>query len=95
MITYSVYKLECTEYNEALLFTGEPSAAEKIIHTVDAPNNLHATSPTATGATTEPFLDLTLGVGIGNNRADPEPLSHGGDSSSESEDGCGGFDPLI
>ncbi|CAN7124189.1 unnamed protein product [Brassica rapa subsp. narinosa] len=78
-----------------VLTRGEPSAAEKIIHTVDAPNNLHATSPTATGATTEPFLDLTLGVGIGNNRADPEPLSHGGDSSSESEDGCGGFDPLI
>ncbi|CAG7860680.1 unnamed protein product [Brassica rapa] len=78
-----------------VLTRGEPSAAEKIIHTVDAPNNLHATSPTATGATTEPFLDLTLGVGIGNNRADPEPLSDGGDASSESEDGCGGFDPLI
>ncbi|KAG5378394.1 hypothetical protein IGI04_026236 [Brassica rapa subsp. trilocularis] len=72
-----------------VLTRGEPSAAEKIIHTVDAPNNLHATSPTATGATTEPFLDLTLGVGIGNNRADPEPLSDGRDASSESEDGCG------
>ncbi|KAH0909149.1 hypothetical protein HID58_032470 [Brassica napus] len=78
-----------------VLTRGEPSAAEKIIHTVDAPNNLHATSPTATGATTEPFLDLTLGVGIGNNRADPEPLSDGGDASSESEDGCGGGGMLV
>ncbi|CAF2044409.1 unnamed protein product [Brassica napus] len=52
---------------------------------------------TLTGKTTdvEPFLDLTLGVGVGNSKAEPKPVIDIPESSSEAEDGSGGFGPLF
>ncbi|CAN6998030.1 unnamed protein product [Brassica rapa subsp. trilocularis] len=51
--------------------------------------------PSTNAAFPEISLDLTLGIGLGNNRAEPEPSIENQDSSSEADDGSGGFGPLF
>ncbi|KAH0926305.1 hypothetical protein HID58_018561, partial [Brassica napus] len=62
---------------------------------VVVPNNvnnveLHSgRTPSTNAAFPEISLDLTLRIGLGNNRAEPEPSIENQDSSSEADDGSG------
>ncbi|KAG5397271.1 hypothetical protein IGI04_019085 [Brassica rapa subsp. trilocularis] len=75
--------------------TGECSAEVAVPNNV---NNVELHSgriPSTNAAFPEISLDLTLGIGLGNNRAEPEPSIENQDSSSEADDGSGGFGPLF
>ncbi|WZZ16045.1 uncharacterized protein LOC125577606 [Brassica napus] len=75
--------------------SGETSAEVKTNN--KGKNVVTENGSTLTGKTTdvEPFLDLTLGVGVGNSKAEPKPVIDIPESSSEAEDGSGGFGPLF
>ncbi|KAL0741244.1 hypothetical protein Bca4012_082757 [Brassica carinata] len=73
---------------------GEGSTAVGIKTTSDNTNNVVGSPPRASPPL-EPYLDLTLTVGISNNRDKPESPIDIGDSETEDEDGCGGFGPLF
>ncbi|KAL0742560.1 hypothetical protein Bca4012_084073 [Brassica carinata] len=76
------------------LLAGEGSTAVGIKTTSDNTNNVVGSPPRASPPL-EPYLDLTLTVGISNNRDKPESPIDIGDSETEDEDGCGGFGPLF
>ncbi|KAL0743179.1 hypothetical protein Bca4012_084692 [Brassica carinata] len=75
--------------------TVEPVAEAEINSNGKNETSNHAIIPTPTGTAGEPFLDLTLAVGIANNMTQPDPLINNEDLSSEAEDGCGVFRPLF
>lgn len=74
---------------------GEPSAEVEINNKGKNLLTQNGLTPTANTTNVEPFLDLTLGVGVGNTKAQPDPVIDIQDSSSEAEDGSGGFGSLF
>ncbi|CAN6893806.1 unnamed protein product [Brassica oleracea] len=81
--------------NGHVSLTGEPSAEVEINNKGKNLLTQNGLTPTANTTNVEPFLDLTLGVGVGNTKAQPDPVIDIQDSSSEAEDGSGGFGPLF
>nr|VDD54919.1 unnamed protein product [Brassica oleracea] len=77
--------------NGHVSLTGEPSAEVEINNKGKNLLTQNGLTPTANTTNVEPFLDLTLGVGVGNTKAQPDPVIDIQDSSSEAEDGSGGF----
>ncbi|CAF2151239.1 unnamed protein product [Brassica rapa] len=85
----SDYTVDVNSRNAIL--PGEPSAEVKINNKGKKLLTENDLTPTGNTTDVEPFLDLTLGVGVGNSKAEPEPVIDIQESSSEAEDGSGGF----
>lgn len=77
------------------LQVGECSAEVAVPNNVNNAELHSGRIPSTNAAFPEISLDLSLGIGLGNNRAEPEPSIENQDSSSEADDGSGGFGPLF